>query len=233
VVRGRPRLRFEHEPHGCFFWTRTSRITRIFFSLQITRINTDFFVYELTRITRTILVYELARITRFFFEHEFSIFSTELWLHLIILWLSANGTNLKTRLFETLGLTWFTDPQTALRLSGVIEIKCHAQGFFAHSTGVCTRLRGFFVENTVTPYSFTVAKSPIARNLTNLLKSNRKKLNDLKGFARFLSQSDTHYHQHRTCYRLHPSPFQCDGRQGVLRILRTCNFYWRSCEASV
>ena len=33
-------------------------------------------------------------------------------------------------------------PQTAFRLSGVIEIK---------------PLRGFFVENTVTPYYFTVA----------------------------------------------------------------------------
>ena len=55
-------------------------------------------------------------------------------------------------------------PQTALRLSGVIEIK-PLRGFFVHSTGVCTRLRGvfahstgvrtrlrsFFVENIVTP----------------------------------------------------------------------------------
>ena len=37
------------------------------------------------------------------------------------------------------------NPQTALCLSGVIKIKCHAQGSFAHSTGVCTRLRGLVV----------------------------------------------------------------------------------------
>ena len=38
-------------------------------------------------------------------------------------------------------------PQAAFCLSGAIKIKCHAQGSFAHSTGVCTRLRGFFVAN--------------------------------------------------------------------------------------
>lgn len=42
-------------------------------------------------------------------------------------------------------------------------------------------------------------KSHMARNLTNLLKSNRRIMKDLKGFARFLSLSDTNYHQHITC----------------------------------
>ena len=51
-------------------------------------------------------------------------------------------------------------------------------------------------------------ESHMARNLTNLFKSNRRIMKDLKGFARFLSRaaarepderSDTNYHQHITC----------------------------------
>ena len=42
------------------------------------------------------------------------------------------------------------------------------------------------------------SQSPVARNLSNLYKSNKSILKDLKGFVRFLSRSDTHFQMFST-----------------------------------
>ena len=51
VVRGRPRLRFEHEPHGCFFLnTNLTNHTNVFFLYRLHELHGFFFEHELTRI---------------------------------------------------------------------------------------------------------------------------------------------------------------------------------------